>query len=161
MEPVGLLRSPSSPISIYVGIFAFSSAGPSARISRWSCRRCAQSDARFFRRESIETAIDRLNRELVEFRQALDRFVTDYKVELAKVMLISIACWLFTALVLQCCYGASATVGGAARDGGHCHLLPGCCSRPLGSSGAAELGFAASSPSLRGQCLACSSWCGE
>jgi len=100
---------------------------------------------RFFRRESIETAIDRLNRELVEFRQALDRFVTDYKVELAKVMLISIACWLFTALVPAVLLRGLGYRGSVLRVMAVTVIfyLAAAYAPTPGSSGAAELGFAA------------------
>lgn len=100
---------------------------------------------RFFRREAIDKTIEHLNRELGEFRQALDKFVTDFKVELAKVMLFSLACWLSTALVPALVLRGLGYHGSVVRVMAVTVIfyLAAAYAPTPGSSGAAELGFAA------------------
>ena len=100
---------------------------------------------RFIRREVLDRAIEHLNREFGEFRQALDKFVTDYKVQLATVMLFSLACWLSTALVPAVVLRGLGYRGSVVRVMAVTIVfyLAAAYAPTPGSSGAAELGFAA------------------
>ena len=100
---------------------------------------------RLFRQETIDRAIERLNSELIEFRTALDRFVTSYRVELAKVLLLSFGWWLSTALVPALVLrglGFPCSIIQVMAITVVFYLAAAYAPTP-GSSGAAELGFAA------------------
>ncbi|MGI6132220.1 MAG: lysylphosphatidylglycerol synthase transmembrane domain-containing protein [Bacillota bacterium] len=100
---------------------------------------------RFFKPETLEAVLERIDHELRAFREALQEFISNRKPVLAAVLILSYAAWVATALV------PAVVLTGLGLKTPYFHAmgvtiifyLAAAYAPTPGSSGAAELGFAA------------------
>ena len=100
---------------------------------------------RFFKPETLEIVLERIDHELRAFREALQEFISNRKPVLAAVLILSYAAWVATALV------PAVVLTGLGLKTPYFHAmgvtivfyLAAAYAPTPGSSGAAELGFAA------------------
>jgi uncharacterized protein (TIRG00374 family) len=100
---------------------------------------------RLFRPETLEVVLERIDHELRGFREALQEFISNRKPVLASVLVLSYAAWVATALV------PAVVLTGLGLKTPYVHAmgvtiifyLAAAYAPTPGSSGAAELGFAA------------------
>ncbi|HAI85423.1 MAG TPA: hypothetical protein DCL63_00350 [Firmicutes bacterium] len=100
---------------------------------------------RFFKPETLDTALERIDHELREFREALQEFISNRRPALAAVLLLSYAAWIATMLipaVVLTGLGLKTPYVQAMGVTIIFYLASAYAPTP-GSSGAAELGFAA------------------
>lgn len=99
---------------------------------------------RFFRPETLDAVLDRIDTELRAFRHALDEFMNYHKLALAEVLLLSFVCWIsiisVPAVVLRG-LGLRTPIVQIMAVTIVFYLAAAYAPTP-GSSGAAELGFA-------------------
>jgi len=146
--PLGMSVVMAVGIALYVAIFLFSLyliakpekisvlVVPAVR-NRFTLR--------FFKPETLQAVLDRIDHELSAFREALREFISNRKPVLAAVLILSYAAWVATALV------PAVVLTGLGLKTPYIHAmgvtiifyLAAAYAPTPGSSGAAELGFAA------------------